>query len=834
MTNMGEIIAGISIGDEGMSAYLNLFSNQKFGNGLFDKATLNEYRKNNMRNNAPRMASYYSVLQNIKPTESKRYLFGDLVSAYNVDGIPIGYAYTTDINERTLSRGITSVSDFDRLQSLLRLDSLKFNDVNNYKEYTSYRYDNVDLTVSGVSHLSLGDIYTERTDNYRRTHNSLKESSPYKELYSQKYKVENIDTSKIKKYNEEFYIIDDLRGVYFLDDNKQHLSLEDTANELRKHYNTKYNAGKDKSYKFYKVKFNEIKNHLDYEDIEIDNVNGRLTHYDYSGSSRTYLYYDEKGVNFGDNADIDVNINSQVQKIQSWDDTSKLLSYTNNLFKKGKIKSIINRFGTGDQYYADELITAQSKHGLSRGRNLLAKEKGSNGNPYCRVWTALNQYSKMKHRIKGEVNLMNLHSNFGTDLRPGGSSTLLNNHSILQSNGFLRITPTIGNPDSLIKQYMFSIENLAWKDSVSQLTREQTGPKDGRIMWFPPYNLKFTENINVNWNGNNFIGRGEQIYTYTNTERSGTLSFSLLIDHPSILNKWRGQTADYTGGDLKKQEEKMLRFFAGCEKLEINNEKEEEKAKTQNNNEDNRNMQLANDSTNSSTTPDTEATTKATLNKNPEPVNGTSQEYTYVQNVDINNYTYDNEYLYFSEMSNDEYFVKNITNRIKHFDPAFHSITPEGFNARLTFLQQCTRQGPTSSASVGGSATTSNFINYAGNLSFGRAPYCILRIGDFFNTKILIDSISIDYDNGSGTQWDLNPEGIGVQPMFANINLNFKFVGGQDITGPVEQLQNAVSSNYYANTSIYTGESNKVTNQNGISGFEKNITLPEVLVVANK
>ena len=31
---------------------------------------------------------------------------------------------------------------------------------------------------------------------------------------------------------------------------------------------------------------------------------------------------------------------------------------------------------------------------------------------------------------------------------------------------------------------------------------------------------------------------------------------------------------------------------------------------------------------------------------------------------------------------------------------------------------------------------SSAFLNYAGNLSFGRAPYCVLRIGDFFNTKI--------------------------------------------------------------------------------------------------
>jgi hypothetical protein len=86
-------------------------------------------------------------------------------------------------------------------------------------------------------------------------------------------------------------------------------------------------------------------------------------------------------------------------------------------------------------------------------------------------------------------------------------------------------------------------------------------------MWFPPYNLKFTENVNVNWNSNAFIGRGEEIYTYTNTVRSGTLDFTLLIDHPSILNKWRGTAENNNIEDKRKKELDLLRFFAGCGNL---------------------------------------------------------------------------------------------------------------------------------------------------------------------------------------------------------------------------------------------------------------------------
>ena len=177
----------------------------------------------------------------------------------------------------------------------------------------------------------------------------------------------------------------------------------------------------------------------------------------------------------------------------------------------------------------------------------------------------------------------------------------------------------------------------------------------------------------------------------------------------------------------------------------------------------------------------------------------TKEYYDTSKSDDYENDTYDNEYAYFKQINeNDDMVKRYISDKVDYFDPAFHSITPEGFNARLTFLQQCMRQGPTISSSDLGMGSAYG----AGNLSFGRAPFCVLRIGDFFNTKICIQNINIEYDN-NGIQWDLNPEGVGLQPMMANVNITFTFLGGSDISGPIARLQNAVSFNYYANTSIY-------------------------------
>lgn len=730
--------------------------------------------------------------------------------------------------------------------------------------------------------------------------------------------------------------------------------------------------------------------------------------------------------------------------------TSRLLEKTNQLFKDAKINSLINRFHTDARDINSELITAaDSNFGLSRGRNLLKKEyEGKQvgdtatgyDNPYCRVWTAHHQYSKLKHRIRPFVgddgkplSLSETQSNYGL-MRPEEGLTRLNDYSVLGADGFVKITPTHDNGKLVqeadkLKNYMFSIENLAWRDVTKNetskaLSKEQRGPNGGRIMWFPPYNLKFSENVNVNWNANSFIGRGEEIYTYTNTVRSGTLDFTLLIDHPSILNKWRGTSKDVE--EKEKRERDLLRFFAGCgnlnDEVEAQKPAKETEAPTveeiplttpeptfyskdiayviffpndfsakdyvNNGNLDDVITILKKyncDSGFSCSDRDESYKHEILQSHNLESKGFTPSEYeenikrqllgeygddieikffndlediasnfqgstifghpsvnceiknvtvkgfasshgyelnnrdlcnrrrTFIQKLieykcqelseanieyvklegstisvpdidgreDVNSlnakiaraayavvsvswkeeniaynapsegtsfsvngqnlsteykskkaaetiatassvtyteedYTYDNEYLYFANVRGDEMVYKNILDKVRYFDPAYHSITPEGFNARLTFLHQCTRQGPTNAVTSGrvkgketdesGNTLTNgspDYLKFAGNLSFGRAPYCILRIGDFFNTKICIDSMSINYDNNGGVQWDLNPEGVGVQPMYANISISFKFLGGQDITRPIERLQNAVTANYYANASVY-------------------------------
>ena len=1119
MSSITNLANGIFIGDSALAAFAEISRNKSINSGLFDKTTDSGVRKNNTKNNFPRTASYYDTLQKLgeKPMEFKRFLFGNLVSGDNIDGLDIGWAYTTDINQyRPLDGGYASSADFTEFQRLLRGEALTRGGIGakgqnihvniKYKDYgivnyTIEHYKNSENL--GVIDIPIGDSYAVGEDKtYRNQHKILKEThNDYAWIKrSDFYKIPSIDDvflnsigeknnvngsngNELAKYVKEgvfkrgeYSTIDDFNKIiqYHITQNTNTVVKEYGDSTTIFDYKPEFlvNDRFKEPFKLKEFKLEDLKSFVneknkglknsvkyrDYNEKQNANIYSRNFQYVFNTKEDTIFYDvnskntlgDEQNftISFGEHSDIIPY--SSVENDNGISDKGgnvNIIRRTENLFRTCKINSLINRTNTNTKY-AGEVLT--------RGRKL-ENEKGTG---YCRVWTAKHQYSKMTDVIrpfyndKGDViGLDTIQKKLSQSMRPNNGVTKLVNNTVLQNNGFVRINPSHNNRNktdgTFIQNYMFSIENLAWKDKNHTLTKEQLGPNKGRIMWFPPYNLKFSENISVNWNGNNFIGRGEQIYTYTNTERSGTLDFTLLIDHPSILNEWRG-----TGNGANKKEDELLRFFAGCgvlekdetiKEMELKREepvkqpvkiesqqqaaekkteapaKSEEKAKadtgkivkldaklidgakrfayiifypdtypytarlykkndnslnylkilkdlckyetsktgtcifegstpnknlhnlntTQNefineikdiiggNHDDLEVKFLINDIITEKIVSNSTAVTynnsfsdgnnlfgldlskyevklveyhstatstgKKTVNQviskrrlellkglltemglmkhltgdkievidkpftsvnvTGDKVNGKEAKYgriglaiismvpkedlkteneqakegsTVVNNLQIDAEEkkpgdtgttiveqkdilpnevsrVENEYLYFTEIAKSEAFIEPIRTRIRHFDPAFHSLTPEGFNARLTFLHQCTRQGPTaelgSNNQQGGSYA--QLTSTASNLSFGRAPYCILRIGDFFNTKICIDSISINYDNGGGTQWDLNPEGAGVQPMFANVSINFKFLGGQDIAGPVEKLQNAITSNYYANASVY-------------------------------
>ena len=740
---------------------------------------------------------------------------------------------------------------------------------------------------------------------------------------------------------------------------------------------------------------------------------------------------------------------------------------------------------------------------ISRGSaikyvNSFTKDEG--GVEYCRVWTKDRPYMSYSDTMKRTGLIRKYESSVMST--PWNLNIYPNSNGNGSFDGSTNMSPGKGD-GFYAKKYMFSLENLAWKTSntpgftYNDLPYCERGANDGRVMWFPPYDLKISEQSSANWEENVFLGRPEPVYTYQNTKRSGQISFKVIVDHPSVLNLL--VTKHFKGMSDEEADNYINAFFAGCEEIDFYslirkystlNQSDVEMVK----------LYLNGDSTNKSikkivsttkvkdnitpVTTETSPIPGGDLNKsfnlyfdNDAPDVGKNELYTSVDyqtnygtyvlnsgkndfidglnkltgmtsvehygagwtsnrkydyklltgvdtktqptNTVLNDFTtnqisksdkfqteftnqfnlytgqtstlkdylnnkkvktievnieskasavattdynfrlayrrsysiltdlirkiakddgskaiskivwkndplpkstkpaneppivmnlkdlgYDedgtftinqilnvgetgkvnepsstknincgdenlfksvefqrhspianwcresvlsfkvgvkdpeqpsvttpdslnkvnitsisdtiksspkpsvdvlkkiimkvlSECYYFKQLEEDSPLqFSSLREKLKYFHPAFHSMTPEGLNSRLTFLQQCVRPGDT--IPVKG-LSDENDLN-ARNSTFGPPPICVLRVGDFFHSKIIIRDVNITYDENV---WDLNPEGIGVQPMIANVTLQVNFIGGHGMQNPVEKLQNALSSNFYANTEVY-------------------------------
>jgi hypothetical protein len=676
--------------------------------------------------------------------------------------------------------------------------------------------------------------------------------------------------------------------------------------------------------------------------------------------------------------------------------------------------------------------STRSLRGMSKG-NAVKWPNNETNKQFCRVWTKDNNYNQISDLVRKG------YRGYGRGLMTDTKYTTLDKNgipiiaptkqnSIIDEYGEGTLDPTIA------KRYMLSIENLAWRGAKVFLPCGEVGPNGGRIMWFPPYNISFSDNTTVNWTTNEFVGRPEPIYTYNNSSRSGSLGFKIVVDHPSIVNHFNSDVFNAQGYGLGDGE--LEAFFADCVNYPIEDLLKKYKqfasdeinnlvtlinknktildliysgnpkvyyhndlpgdctAKKRNSNNPNpegcsatfvtqdleklkndyldlRNMyigaQLEETWGDEAKTEDffdniipngwTDLnnlitkicdTIKEVLNQNKDAVvlNITIpiETNTSYLNVSVNNYNKDlserrkralikyikeqvkkqipdivesrikfdgsvkkyqenknsldqgsvvetpsvnlndktkveledenglravyskESYLYryavingagvkieytdgtvqnlvdkvnkdnatlqlkldyynslferlragvlqpfnkecdmFEELKEDSPFLYDkLIEKLKFFHPAFHSTTPEGFNSRLTFLQQCAKAGDSIDTSV------------VTNTVFGPPPVCVLRIGDFYHTKIIINGINITYDP---LVWDMNYEGIGMQPMIANVDIQFSYIGGSSLGGPINELQNALSFNYFANTNLYDNRAKLSKDEQDIVNF---------------
>jgi hypothetical protein len=195
------------------------------------------------------------------------------------------------------------------------------------------------------------------------------------------------------------------------------------------------------------------------------------------------------------------------------------------------IEQLNTNFGVrrGLVYYTTKI--AQDKNSIipQNIKQLYRSEQGNDntiywkGNGACRTFTVFDQYDNFNRVIKFDGN---------------GEK-----NSVLRDSVLPKIAPMIGDKENEKNRYFFTMENLAVK--VTNNLDCDKGPNGGRWMWFVPYNVKISDNNQVNWSDINFLGRPEPIYSYQNTKRNLSLSFSLLIDTVSDIQQVQPTIQNY-------------------------------------------------------------------------------------------------------------------------------------------------------------------------------------------------------------------------------------------------------------------------------------------------
>jgi len=208
--------------------------------------------------------------------------------------------------------------------------------------------------------------------------------------------------------------------------------------------------------------------------------------------------------NKDDSEDI-VTINSQSENTFTWglnnssiDTDIGLLGYTNALFNS------ITTEGKPSKY--DKTVDSIEVNG----------KRYYNGVKYAnRSYSQSNQYNSLDKTI-----------------RPYGNNLI---NSVIKDRQIPKVifnSPDSGNP---INNSMFTIENLGFEFGTTSQTQleniDQLGPNNGKLMWFVPSILDFSENVIPNIVSTNFLGRGEPVYTYANTERKLQLNFIMIADY---------------------------------------------------------------------------------------------------------------------------------------------------------------------------------------------------------------------------------------------------------------------------------------------------------------
>jgi hypothetical protein len=359
---------------------------------------------------------------------------------------------------------------------------------------------------------------------------------------------------------------------------------------------------------------------------------------------------------------------------------------------------------------------------------------------------------------------------------------------------------TIKNPyaPGEASQLLFAITNYSIPSSTGY-----------RTMYFPPYISSFQNSDAATWNSTNFLGRPEAIYTYSNSSRDGSISFFVLTDYAEhvVLGSYQDENMDAMSininknfTDISQNKQTTLESLEYersilLESLKQKKEAEKENAKSENSEIETKkgDVIIGNDgnpfkasidevqirpeeTAESNTYTEEEQKLINNLNKKIEEARNLSYRVNYsesnalIKNVNDFMINTEREYVdgYIESKPSDN--LNRINEMIKNlaFQPGYFSGNLVDFKKKMEFIAKLTRPARN--------------IKEESGFSFTYPPVCHLQLGGWFNHDIIINSVSYDYTDAP---WTSGLDGENIQPMWANVTINFNIVGPAGESGGV-------------------------------------------------
>jgi len=324
---------------------------------------------------------------------------------------------------------------------------------------------------------------------------------------------------------------------------------------------------------------------------------------------------------------------------------------------------------------------------------------------------------------------------------------------------------TLKNPYSVngAGKLLFYIKNYAIPPSL------------GNIMYFPPYINSFQNSSSANWNSINFLGRPEPVFTYNNSSRKGSVSFTILSDFAEKVTMGRYQIdADETNADnyamnkiIKNMSSVNFVNDSGVNVVYLDVKISEKKEQLQNLQEK---VEANSDENTNDDDKDKIATLIGQISTLEDAKSVAVKGAAYREYSESDSSGFVNVYedlLAGGErevVNGDTIFhgvdtIKRVDEMMRNlqFQPAYFSGSLVDFKKRMTFLERLVRP-----------ARNTGTVGF----SFTKAPVCHLRLGDWYDHDVIISDVSFDYGDAV---WTIGSRT--VQPMLAKVTIAFDIVG---------------------------------------------------------